>query len=101
MPTSLPSNFYRYFWDIDMRNLNPQDKPLFVIQRLLDKGDNDGVSWVLDNFDKDTIKKAFRTLRDFNPKVGYFWKLFLNIPEREILCLQKPYQARRKSHWPY
>lgn len=101
MPLSLPSNFYSYFWDVDPKSLDLSKKPLFVIQRLLDKGDTEGVSWVLGNFDKETIRKAFTTFRDFNPKVGYFWKLFLNIPENEVLCLQKPYLAMRKSHWPY
>ena len=101
MPLTLPSNFYGYFWDVDTKTLNPSKKPLFVIQRLLDKGNAKGVSWVLQNFDQETIKKAFVTLRDFSPKVGYFWKLFLKIPESEVLCLQKPYLAMRQSHWPY
>ena len=101
MPTSLPQKFYPYFWDVNVKSLNPSVKNLFVIQRLLDKGNTDGVSWVLRNFDKETIKKAFTALRDFSPKVGRFWQLYLNIPESEVLCLQKPYQMMRKSHWPF
>lgn len=97
----LPDNFKKYFWDVDTKSLDPAKKPLFVIQRLLDKGDVKSVGWVLCNFDKETMKKAFRTLRDFSPKAGYFWKLFLDIPESEVLCLQKPYLKMRKSHWPY
>ena len=50
---------------------------------------------------KETIKKTFTTLRDYSPKVAHFWKLFLDIPESEILCLQKPYRKMRKSHWPF
>ena len=98
---NLPVSFSKYFWDVDVKALGFSKRPLFVIQRLLDKGDKESVSWVLRNFDKETIKKAFMTLRDFNPKVGYFWKLFLNIPESEVLCLQRPYQKMRRSHWPY
>lgn len=101
MPTSIPSKFHIYFWDVDFKTLNPSVKNLFVIQRLLDKGDLEGVSWVLKNFDQDTIKKTFTTLRDFSPKIGRFWQLYLNIPENEVLCLQKPYQTMRKKHWPY
>jgi len=91
----------KYFWDVDIKTLDPEKKPLFVIQRLLDKGDTESVSWVLRHFDKETIKKSFTTLRDFNPKVGYFWKLFLNIPQNKVVCLQKHYLAKRRSHWPY
>jgi len=97
----LPPNFNKYFWDTDFKNIDPFKNPLFVIQRLLDKGDRECVSWVLENFDRETIKKTFTTLRDYSPKVAYFWKLFLNIPEDKIVCLQKPYQKMRKSHWPY
>ena len=97
----LPAHAKKYFWDVDVKTLNPLRKPLFVIQRLLDKGDRESVSWVLRNFDRETIKKAFTTLRDFNPKIGYFWKLFLNIPQNKVVCLQKLYLEKRKSHWPY
>lgn len=97
----LPDNLKKYFWDVDVTSLDVSKKPLFVIQRLLDKGDSESASWVLRNFDREKIKEAFTTLRDFSPKVGYFWKLFLNIPENEVLCLQKPYLTMRKSHWPF
>ena len=97
----LPAAFNKYFWDVRPDNIDPSKNSLFVIQRLLDKGDRESVSWVLGNFDQETIKKTFTTLRDYSPKVAYFWKLFLNIPENEILCLQKPYQKMRKSHWLY
>jgi hypothetical protein len=99
--SSIPKSVTRYFWDVDIKKLNPSQNPLFVIQRLLDKGDKEAVSWVLGYYDKNTIKKTFTTLRDFKPKVGYFWKLFLNIPEGKVVCLQKPYLKMRKSHWPY
>ncbi len=97
----LPPSFNKYFWDTDFKKIDPSENPLFVIQRLLDKGDRESVSWVLENFDRETIKKTFTTLRDYSPKVAYFWKLFLNIPEDKMVCLQKPYQKMRKSHWPY
>lgn len=97
----LPSQFHKYFWDIDFKSLDPSKKSLFVIQRLLDKGDRESVSWVLKKFDQDSIKKAFTTLRDFSPKIGRFWQLYLNLPQDEVICLQKPYQKMRKSHWPY
>lgn len=95
----IPSSFNKYFWDVDVKNVSR--KPFFVIQRLLDKGDMESASWVLKNFDRKTIKEAFMTLRDFSPKIAFFWKLFLDIPEDKIICLQKPYQRMRKSHWPF
>lgn len=97
----LLSAFSKYFWDVDIKSVDPSQNPLFVIQRLLDKGDLKSAAWVVKNFDQDTIKKTFTTMRDYSPKVAHFWKLFLNISESKILCLQKPYLRGRKSHWPY
>lgn len=97
----LPSNLNKFFWDVEPKNIDPSKNPLFVIQRLLDKGDRESVSWVLENFNQETIRRTFTTLRDYSPKVAYFWKLFLDIPENEVVCLQKPYQKMRKSHWPF
>lgn len=97
----LPKKFHKYFWDVDAKSIDPSKNSLFVIQRILDKGDKESVSWVLLNFDKKIIAKAFFTLRGFSPKIGRFWQLFLNLPEDKVRCLQKPYQKTRKSHWPF
>lgn len=97
----IPKNFEKYFWDVDAKSIDPYKNPLFVIQRLLDKGDKESVAWVLSNFDKKTVRSAFTTLRDFSPKIGKFWQLYLELPKEKVLCLQKPYQTMRKSHWPY
>lgn len=97
----IPKSFEKYFWDVDIKSVDSIQNPLFVIQRLLDKGDKESASWVLHNFDNKTIQDAFMTLRDFSPKIGKFWQLYLKLPEEKVLCLQKPYQRMRKSHWPY
>jgi len=101
MTKQIPEKFKRFFWDIDFARLNPSEKPLFVIQRLLDKGNNETVRWVRNNFSREQIVETFTKIRDFSPKIGNFWALFLDIPREKVLCLQKPYQSMRKSHWPY
>ncbi|OGK13362.1 hypothetical protein A3I50_01350 [Candidatus Roizmanbacteria bacterium RIFCSPLOWO2_02_FULL_37_9] len=99
--TKLPRSLYRFFWDINAKMLNPSKHPKFVINRLLDKGDIEAVKWVRRNFSENEIEKTFKKLRDFRPKVASFWSLFLNIPKKEIICLQEPYLSMRKKHWSY
>jgi len=101
MAKEIPQHLLRYFWDIDTEKINPSEKTNFIIERLLDKGDSDAVSWVLKNYSTQSIRKTFETLHDFSPKIGNFWKLYLKIPKDKILCLQEPYLTMRKSHWPY
>jgi len=101
IPKKLPKFLHQYFWDVDAKKLNPSKYPKYVINRLLDKGDFKAARWTLKTFPKKTIKETFKTMRDFSPKNGTFWTLYLKIPRREAKCLQKHYLQLRKAHWPY
>lgn len=46
---TIPDSLHRFFWDVDVKRLDPEKKPYFVINRLLDKGDIEAA--------KATIKK--------------------------------------------
>ncbi|MBI4067589.1 hypothetical protein HY407_04345 [Candidatus Gottesmanbacteria bacterium] len=97
----LPEQFYKYFWDIDVTTLDTSKNSLFIINRLLDKGDDAAIRWIRDQYPNNLIKKALTSLRGFSPKIANFWGLFLGIPKDKILCLQTPYLKRRSMHWSY
>lgn len=99
--TFLPKSLHRYFWDIEAAKLNPQRRPQYVIQRLLEMSDVKAVRWVRGNFSEEQIKETVKKRRGFSPKTASFWASFLKIPSKEVVCLQKPYLAQRRSHWPY
>ncbi|MDO8609114.1 MAG: hypothetical protein Q7R95_01070 [bacterium] len=101
IPIKIPASLHRFFWDVDVKKLNPAEKPYFVISRLLDKGNVEAVKWVRTNFSEQEIKKVFATIRDFSPEVGSLWSIMLQIPRNEVLCLQQSYLQMRKTHWPY
>lgn len=97
----IPKSLHQYFWDVDVKKLDPDKKPYFVISRLLDKGNVEAVKWVKENYRQEQIKNTFRNIMDFNEKTGRFWSLILKIPENEIKCLQPSYLKMRRGHWPY
>ncbi len=101
IPASLPPEFHRFFWDIDASKLNPREKPHYVINRLLDKGNLAAVRWVLYTYPKDDIINTFKTMRDFSPWNGDFWAHYLNIPKEEVKCLDPSYLKLRRIHWPH
>ncbi len=101
LPTHVPKRLWIYFWDVDVAKLNPSQKPYFVIQRMLDKGNTDCVRWVCRHFPKKTIADTFKTMRDFSPWTGNFWSLVLQIPHEQMRCLQQPYLNQRKALWPF
>lgn len=98
---SLPAEMARFFWDIDFGKLDPIKDDLYIIQRLLELGDAQAVRWVRETYAPDLLVAALKKRRGFSPKTASFWSLFLSIPPSEVLCLQKPYLAQRKAHWPH
>lgn len=101
MPKSIPKSLHKFFWDTDPGKLNPAQNSRYIIARLLDKGDLNAASWVLNNYDQQSIRDTLTSVRDFSPITGNFWSNYLNIPRDQILCLQKPYRRMRRTHWPY
>src|SRR3989344_3420607 len=98
--SKLPKSFEKYFWDVEVSKLDLEKKHSFVIQRLLDKGDDEAVRWVRKNYSEEEVENTLTTFRDFDPKIASFWALFLNIPRERIPCLQIPFLQRHKMHWP-
>ena len=99
--TRLPFFLHRYFWDIEAQKLNPQKRPQYVIQRLLEMGDVKAIRWARKNFSQREIIATIKQRRGFSPKTVGFWALFFNIPRQKVKCLQKPYLQQHKIHWPY
>ena len=46
----IPKSLHKYFWDVDVKKLDPEKKPYFVISRLLDKGNVETAKWVKKKF---------------------------------------------------
>jgi len=99
--TSLPKSLHRYFWDIEAKKLNPQKRPQYVIQRLLEMGDQKAIRWLRKNFSKTQIITTLKERRGFSTKAVNFWSVFYKIPKQKIKSFQ--ISSCRKSHpiWPY
>lgn len=101
LPTKIPAKLKYLFWDVKADSFNPSKNPLYVIQRVLDQGNLEAVKWVRKNFGDELIKETLQKVRNFNARTGNFWRLFLNIPQNQIACLNPHYQEMRKALWPF
>ena len=97
----IPKSLHKYFWDVDVKKLDPQNKPYFVINRLLDKGDLKAARWVREKFSEEQIIFTIKNFRDFSLRSGSFWSLMYKIPLNQIICFQEPYLTIRRTLWPY
>lgn len=97
----IPKSLYHYFWDVDVKKLDPEKKPYFVISRLLDKGNIEAVHWIRSNFSKEIVRKTLQNYCDFSLRSASLWGLLYQVPLSQIKCFQEPYRTSRKTLWPY
>lgn len=67
----------KYFWDTDIQNLDPQQHKTYIVERILELGDEEAVAWMKKNFDRDEILRIVNQSRRVSPKSRNFWNLVL------------------------
>jgi hypothetical protein len=94
-------NLKKYFWDVDVNQLDHKKHQDYIISRILEYGDPGAVHWLFENFNKKMIKGTVLKHRDFSARSANFWGIIFNLNKNEIKCLKKSYQQKQKIHWPY
>ncbi len=77
MVDTIPSQAKKYFWGDDLSQLNWQDHKKYIVQPLLNKGDEESISWILKRAGTAQIKKMMPQLK-LDPKSENFWKVYLS-----------------------
>lgn len=95
----LPTELHRYFWDIDPKRLNVRRFRQFVIERILEFGDEKAIRWLRQTFGDDAIKEVVCKSRRISKRTANFWRLFLDIPKGQIACLSKRSQNPLSRFW--
>jgi hypothetical protein len=91
---TLPSFLKRYFWDIDFQKLNKKAYRYFIIERILEYGDEKAVKWMKQTFKLEEIKDTLFHSKNLSFKSANFWQLIFNVDRNKILCLKKLSQKR-------
>ncbi len=97
----LPGFLKEYFWDVDFEKINQEKSKLYVIARLLDRGNDRAIKWLFKTYNKDSIKDVITNRRGFSARKANFWAEILDIDKRKVVCLQEPYRRMRQELWPY
>lgn len=95
------TNINKYFWDIDFQNLDFEKRAYYVIERLLEYSDIEGLKWLFKKYSREKIIETFKTSRTLSKKCANFWSLYFNIPKEEILCFQKQFRENSRVIWNY
>jgi hypothetical protein len=96
---ALPKALHRYFWDVDAKRLNIRKYRQFVIERILEFGDEKAIRWVRRTFGDDAIRQVVCQSRRISKRTANFWCLLLNIPKGKVACLSKRSHNPLKDFW--
>jgi hypothetical protein len=65
------------FWDVDASRLDLQENKQYIIERILELGDEKAVSWLFSNYSRSDIKEGLRKSRNISRKSRNYWILVL------------------------
>ena len=91
----------RYFWDVDPDHLDVQSDAPFIMARLLEWGDLDAIRWLLKTYSVGELGVTLKTIRSLSPKSALFWAGLLGLAKEELKCMQKSWNTKSRSAWPY
>lgn len=98
---SLPLFLKKYFWEVNFENLDPKKRADYIIERLLEYSDIEGLRWLLKIYPQEKIIEVLKTSRTISQKGANFWALYFEIPKEEILCFQKQFRENSRVIWSY
>lgn len=96
-----PKFLKKYFWDTDFSKLDKNSNSQFIIERILEYGDEKAINWLFKYFKKTGLKEVLKKRRGISPLSANYWSLILNIPQKNILCLKNQSQNKPRKTWPY
>jgi len=65
------------FWDTNISRLDLKENRRYIIERILEFGDEKAVSWLLSNYSRGDIRETLRVSRNISPKSRNYWLLIL------------------------
>jgi len=97
----LPKFLRKYFWDVDVKNLDKKKYSFFIIERLLELGDKKAIDWLEKNYKKREIKRVVKKSRSLSRKSCIFWAQIFNLSKNQVLCLKKLSRKMPKTAWQF
>ena len=86
----LPAEFRMFFWDInDITLINTEDDKFFIIERLLNEGNEKSLQWLMNRYTKEEIKDVVINSRRLTLKTAYCWQNYFDLKKEDMECFGK------------
>jgi len=80
---------YPILWDVDIDSIDIQKHKSFLIERILNYGDEDCYRWMFKTFTREEIMGVVKNSRRISPKSAAMMGNYYNISKGEIRCLNQ------------
>ena len=71
-------------------------RKVMVTKRIMECGDSEAVSWMLENFSKEDMKEVLAGSRGLTKKSANYWAVFLEADETPLLLKQADWEDVKK-----
>ncbi|MBY9078744.1 hypothetical protein KIH86_28300 [Paenibacillus sp. HN-1] len=86
MLEALPQDLTPFFWDVYIEQLEPAIHSRFIIERLLNEGNQRTLQWLFSTYSMNEILQAVRSSRNLSRKTARYWQLYFNLKEEDMRC---------------
>lgn len=77
MNNPLPTHIKKYFWGDSLEELSWSKHRKYIVQVLLDKGDEEALKWLFTKINRDEVQKLLPSLK-LQSKSANFWHIYLS-----------------------
>lgn len=99
MKRKIPKYLHRYFWDVNPETIDLAKHRRYVIERLLEFGDQESVAWMKKTFPQDEIVEVLKIARALTKKSANFWANVFGVPRDQLACFSKQSQEISNIIW--
>ena len=86
----LPRFLKPLFWETDLARIDLRRHRFYLIERLIEYGDDRAIHWLKKSCTAAQIAEVVRASRAISPNTASLWALILGIPRNEIECFSRP-----------
>lgn len=86
------------FWDVNQDELNPDKHGIFIVKRILEKGNLDDIGWAMKLYGREFVADVFqKNIGKFDSRSGNFWRLYFNLNKSQ--CILKQSVKKQSPFW--
>ena len=90
----IPEEFRKFFWDVRIKDLNIKENKVFIIERLLNEGDEEAVFWLFRNYSSSEILNAVTKIRGLSLKTARCMQNYFDLKEEDFQCIGESWTHR-------